>query len=123
MSPSNQSSKQSPTVSSSSSCYPIEVIILYDAFPFGAGYALTEASSVATSFSFFPSDDSLAYQYHSQSYCIEQGSYKFTMYDKKGDGLCCTAGNGKYIVSSDGVILAQGSEFTFKEETLFELPA
>ena len=123
MSPSNQSSKQSPTVSSSSSCYPIEVIILYDAFPFGTGYALTEASSVATSFSFFPSDDSLAYQYHSQSYCIEQGSYKFTMYDKKGDGLCCTAGNGKYIVSSDGVILAQGSEFTFKEETLFELPA
>jgi len=30
---------------------------------------------------------------------------------------------GSIIVSSDGVILAQGSEFTFKEETLFELPA
>ncbi len=96
MSPSSQPSKQSPTVSSSASCYPVEVIILYDAFPFGTGYVLTEASSVATSISFFPSDDSLAYQYYSQSHCFEQGSYKFTMYDKDGDGLCCTAGNGKY---------------------------
>jgi len=121
--PTNESNKQSPTSSPSASCYPIEIIIFYDAFPFGTGYANAEASTVATSFSFFPSDDSLAYQYHSQSHCLEKGIYTFTIYDKKGDGLCCANGSGVYIITSNGVTLAQGGEFLFKEEIVFELPA
>ena len=122
-SPTNESNKQSPTSSPSASCYPVEIIILYDAFPFGTGYAIAEANTVATSFSFFPSDDSLAYQYHSQSHCLEKGIYTFTIYDKKGDGLCCANGSGEYIITSNGVTLSQGGEFLFKEEVLFELPA
>jgi hypothetical protein len=122
-SPTIESNEQSPTSSPSASCYPIEIIILYDAFPFGTGYVIAEASTVVTSFSFFPSDDSLAYQYHSQSHCLEKGVYTFNIYDKKGDGLCCANGTGKYIVTSNGVTLAQGGEFLFKEVTLFELPA
>jgi hypothetical protein len=112
-----------PTPSPSASCYPVEITILYDAFPFGTGYVIEEAATVASSFSFFPSDDSLAYQYHRQSLCFEKGLYTFTMYDKRGDGLCCANGIGEYVVSSNGVTLIQGGEFLMKEETPFELPA
>jgi hypothetical protein len=112
-----------PTTSPSASCYPVEITILYDAFPFGTGYVIAEAAAVSTSFSFFPSDDSLAYQYHRQSLCFEKGIYTFTIYDKKGDGLCCANGIGEYVVSSNGVTLTQGGEFLMKEEKPFELPA
>jgi len=42
---------------------------------------------------------------------LNDGSYKFVMYDSYGDGICCgTNGNGEYIVTSNGITLAQGDQ-------------
>ena len=48
------------------------------------------------------------------------------MYDSYGDGICCgTNGNGEYKVTSNGITLAKGGDFSYSQdqETLFELPA
>ena len=45
------------------------------------------------------------------------------MYDASGNGICCADGNGEYVITSNGIILAQGREFGLIEEMFFELPA
>ena len=107
-------------------CYDTVISILFDSSPFGSGYVLVkiEDSGSETSVdTFFPFDDSLVNQRYNKELCLEEGSYKFTMYDSYGDGLCCVNGNGEYLVTSNGIALAQGGEFGYNEETLFDLPA
>jgi hypothetical protein len=109
------------------SCYFVDIDILFDDSPFGTGYVLTKVNGLAggeTSVdTFFPFDESLASQPYSSSLCLEEGSYKFTMYDSFGDGICCANGEGEYVITSDGVTLAKGGEFTgFSVDETFELP-
>jgi hypothetical protein len=114
------------TIETSSSCYSIIISILYDANPFGSGFVIRRTNTAVTEFSYFPSDDSLAYQYYNESICLEQGRYSFTMYDKNGNGLCCGLNNGRngqYTVLSNDIVLVEGGEFAYEEETLFDLPA
>ena len=47
--------------------------------------------------------------------CVEPGCYTFTINDSFGDGICCAYGEGAYSLSSQGVILASGGEFTSTE--------
>lgn len=48
--------------------------------------------------------------------------YSFTMYDLMGDGICCTNGEGFYnLKTEEGVLIAQGGEFTSSEETKFKI--
>lgn len=110
---------------SASLCYSIIISILYDASPFGSGFVIRRTNTAAATYSFFPSDDSLAFQYYNESICLEQGRYSFTMYDKNGNGICCglNGSNGVYFVSSNGIVLVEGGEFAYEEETLFDLPA
>lgn len=45
--------------------------------------------------------------------CLPAGCYTFTINDSYGDGICCTYGNGSYIVKdAAGTTLASGSSFT-----------
>jgi len=109
-----------------SSCYSVIISILYDASPFGSGFVIRRTNTAATIHSYFPGDDSLAYQYYNETICLEQGRYSFTIYDKNGNGLCCGlngSSNGTYTVLSNGIVLVHGGEFAFEEETLFDLPA
>mmetsp|Transcript_4049 Transcript_4049/g.7243 ORF Transcript_4049/g.7243 Transcript_4049/m.7243 type:complete len:232 (+) Transcript_4049:55-750(+) len=55
--------------------------------------------------------------------CLERGEYEFTIYDSKGDGICCGVfGNGYYNMTVDGKVIAQGGEFERKETTSFSIP-
>jgi hypothetical protein len=48
--------------------------------------------------------------------------YSFTMYDWMGDGMCCTNGEGFYTLkTSGGILIAEGGEFTDKDETKFRI--
>lgn len=123
--PPTSASTPSPTSLPKPSCHPIEISIQFDSSPFGKGYVFSEVTatgetSLAT---FFPFDNLLANQQHTESFCLEEGSYKFVMYDSYGDGLCCVNGEGGYLITSDGVTLVQGAEFGYSEEKLFNLPA
>ena len=56
----------------------------------------------------------------SQTFCLPDGCYDFTINDSYGDGICCAFGNGSYsLVSSTGTTLASGGAFTSSETTNF----
>jgi hypothetical protein len=123
--PNNLSSELFPS-EAVPSCYSVIISIIYDANPFGSGFVIRRANTAVTEFSYFPSDDSLAYKAYNESICLEQGRYSFTMYDKNGNGLCCGLNNGingQYTVLSNGIVLVEGGEFAYEEETLFDLPS
>jgi hypothetical protein len=49
-----------------------------------------------------------------------EGCYSFTIYDSDGHGICCTNGNGLYLLQDDqGTEIVQGGPFGFYEKTEF----
>ena len=42
---------------------------------------------------------------------LAAGSYRFTIRDAYGDGICCTYGNGSYTLTGDGQELGSGGNF------------
>ena len=49
-----------------------------------------------------------------------EGCYTFTIYDAGGQGICCSHGNGLYMLQDDqGTEIASGGNFTDKEMTEF----
>jgi len=106
---------------SSSICHPLEVSIVFDNSSLGIGYVITNVDTVE-SLSYFPADDSFANQEYNERLCLEEGRYTFVLYDTIGNGLCCDNGNGSYRVTSNGITLAQGAQFTYSDEMSFELP-
>lgn len=56
--------------------------------------------------------------------CVpDNACYTFTIFDAYGDGLCCSQGQGSYIVKDEhGLELASGGQFTNQESTNFCLP-
>merc|ERR1712137_40682 len=51
--------------------------------------------------------------------CVPPGNYEFTIEDSYGDGICCSYGEGSYVVKYEGVVEAEGGEFTGSEATTF----
>ncbi|WP_348746970.1 zinc-dependent metalloprotease [Tenacibaculum sp. 190524A02b] len=51
--------------------------------------------------------------------CLENGSYRLTINDSIGDGICCSFGNGSYTLSVNGVSQAQGGNFARQEVVNF----
>lgn len=53
------------------------------------------------------------------SLCLTDGCYTFTINDSYGDGICCAYGNGSYSVSNGATSLASGGSFGSSEQTTF----
>jgi len=58
------------------------------------------------------------------SFCLPDGDYTFVIYDLYGDGMCCTAGNGSFLLRNVGTgkVLASGGTFTEFLEFPFSFP-
>lgn len=55
-----------------------------------------------------------------ETFCLEEGCFDFTIYDSYGDGICCDYGIGSYeLADQDGNIIVSGGDFTFDETTSF----
>lgn len=55
-----------------------------------------------------------------ETFCLAEGCYDYTIDDSYGDGICCGYGNGSYIVEDEnGNVLASGGEFGSSETTNF----
>lgn len=56
--------------------------------------------------------------------CLPEGRYTFTIMDRENDGMCCSAGEGRYVLTyqSTGDMIAQGAEFGEFESTTFDVP-
>jgi len=46
-------------------------------------------------------------------------TYRFTMKDAYGDGICCSSGDGYYILTVQGEVIKEGGEFNKNEMTEF----
>lgn len=54
--------------------------------------------------------------------CLSDGTYTFTIIDNWGDGMCCSSGDGFYLVTGSSLdTLAFGGQFTNAESTDFTL--
>lgn len=53
-----------------------------------------------------------------ETFCLPDGCYDFTINDSYGDGICCQYGNGSYSLSGSGVSVS-GGQFTSSETTNF----
>ena len=51
--------------------------------------------------------------------CLPDGCYDFTIYDSYGDGICCGYGNGSYSLTNGATVLASGGAFGSSELTNF----
>lgn len=54
---------------------------------------------------------------------LSSGNYTFTIYDKYGDGICCSAGQGSYELKEKNanVAFASGGDFNNEESTNFSI--
>ncbi|MEM1359793.1 MAG: zinc metalloprotease, partial [Bacteroidota bacterium] len=54
---------------------------------------------------------------YSETFCLPDGCYTFTINDSYGDGICCGYGNGSYSLTNDntGASLGAGGNFGFSE--------
>jgi len=64
-----------------------------------------------------------SYKDYSELKCLESGSYKFTIYDTWGDGICCSQGDGSYSIKVSDEEVTSGGNFGNKEEKGFTIGA
>ncbi|CAH9065618.1 hypothetical protein PSECIP111951_03401 [Pseudoalteromonas holothuriae] len=60
-------------------------------------------------------------QTYTESLCLSDDSYTFTIFDNYGDGMCCNYGNGSYSLTSPDGTLASGSSFTSQQQHTFAI--
>ncbi|WP_412724358.1 endonuclease [Alteromonas sp. D210916BOD_24] len=60
-------------------------------------------------------------QSYSESVCLSEGDFTFTINDTYGDGICCSYGSGSYSLVMDGVTVSSGGTFSASESTSFTL--
>ncbi len=54
-----------------------------------------------------------------ESLCLADDCYTFTILDTFGDGICCAYGTGSYSLTQGSTVLASGGSFTSSEATDF----
>jgi len=60
----------------------------------------------------------------SESICVADGCYTFTINDSYGDGICCAYGNGSYTLTGpNGTVIQNGGDFSSSESTDFCEPS
>jgi hypothetical protein len=62
-----------------------------------------------------------ANQSYTETACLPNGDYIFTINDSYGDGICCQYGNGSYALTDGATTLASGATFTTSESTNFTI--
>jgi len=103
-----------------SGCADTEVVlsITLDNYPEETSWTLTNSSggTVASGGTYGSQPDGSTV---SETFCLADGCYDFTINDSYGDGICCGYGNGSYAVTSNGSTLASGGNFGSSETTNF----
>ncbi|MCX2745622.1 S8 family serine peptidase [Mangrovivirga sp. M17] len=62
-------------------------------------------------------------QTYTETFCLADGEYTFTINDSYGDGICCSYGNGSYAITDGNNTLISGGEFASTESKNFTIGA
>lgn len=98
---------------------PIELEITFDNYSGETSWDLKDGSGAVVASASYGAGETSA----SGNWCLPNDTYTFTIYDAYGDGICCSYGNGSYVLrKEDGTVLATGGSFGASEATTFTLP-
>ena len=123
MAPNAQQDEQSGNDESSSSfasaSNSITLSITFDNYPEETSWAVMDgATTIASGGTYASQSDGSTLNI---GLCLPDGCFDFVINDAYGDGICCSYGNGSYILTdeSNGGTLASGGSFTTSESTNF----
>ena len=116
-----------PSISSSptQTCHWIAITVEYDDDPHETSWLLERAGRGSANVLVKSlANAAIGDTSHTESICLEEGEYEFTIQDVAGDGMCCgvTQGYGNYNITSNGSLTAEGGEFGRSESTTFTIP-
>ena len=102
---------------SAPSCVDMTLTLVFDNYPEETSWTLVDGGGTTVesggTYGSQPDGSTLVI-----NMCVTPGCYDFTMLDSYGDGMCCTYGNGSYLLQgANGTTLASGGSFTSSETT------
>ncbi len=100
-------------------CTDVTLSLTFDNYPEETSWTLKDANNatIASGGTYPNQPDGSTI---TQTFCLEDGCYDFTINDAYGDGICCSYGNGSYSLTDvNGTTLASGGSFTSSETTNF----
>lgn len=98
----------------------IHLAIDFDSYPEETSWEITNsANTIVASGGPYPGETAF-----NASYTLPDGDYTFTIFDAWGDGICCSYGDGSFIVTKPVCLetLAQGGQFGTSTSITFSLP-
>lgn len=101
----------------SGSCSSGNLTLITDNYGSETSWTLTDSSS-STLYSGSGYSSNTTY---TESVCLDDGDYNFTINDSYGDGICCSYGSGSYNLVVDGTTVASGGNFGSTESTSFTI--
>lgn len=93
----------------------VSISVYTDSYPGETSWQISSLEGVVAS----GGDYETTFTLYEELLCLEDGCYTFTINDAYGDGICCAYGDGYYQISSEGVEIASGSEFSSNETVMF----
>ncbi len=96
----------------------VTITITFDNYPEETSWSLVNDSgqTVASGGTYGSQPDGSTF---SETLCLPDDCYTFTINDTYGDGICCSYGNGSYSVTGSTGTLASGGSFTNSDVTNF----
>lgn len=96
---------------------PLTLQLRTDAYPEETSWEITDLNgNVVLSGEGYDLTNTL----YTQSFCLDNGCYFFTIYDGYGDGICCAYGNGYFnLLDGNGNNLGTGGTFTASQTVQF----
>lgn len=95
----------------------VSLAITFDDYAGETSWEISQGGTVL-----FSGDDYGGQSNFSTVFCLDDGTYDFTIFDSFGDGICCSYGNGSYTLDLGSTNLASGGSFGASETTTFTLP-
>ncbi|HHG85224.1 MAG TPA: T9SS type A sorting domain-containing protein, partial [Bacteroidetes bacterium] len=103
---------------STGGCNTVNISITFDNYPEETSWEIKSGNTVVASGGTYGSQADGSTLLLTE--CLADGCYDFVIADVYGDGICCSYGNGSYLVTnSSNVTLASGASFTNSETTNF----
>lgn len=102
-----------------STCSQTEVTftLITDNYPGETSWTLSNGSSTVASGSNYANANST----YTETLCLADGTYSFTIDDTYGDGICCAYGSGSYEFTSAAGTLISGGQFSYTETKSFTI--
>ena len=108
-----------PGQCSGSAEVPLTVEVNTDRYPGETSWTLTNTCTNGVVDSADQGSLSSSKTKYTNNYCVPPASYRFTINDSFGDGMCCGYGSSLYSVSYDSNVEKSGAQFTRSESSSF----